>query len=154
MAATRKTNAYAHLLPGEEDDDAWRDALLPDPEPAPPEPIDPNLSVGFQVTQAHLSVVPDPADACLVHLSGVVTTTEPGTVTYRFVVRDGALWLRIGSRRWEQLDATTKDEFIPHIREPADQRVMSFLRDNGGTVSGLMMDYYRVKGVLFERRSH
>jgi hypothetical protein len=71
------------MEPGGEDNDDWRDAVLP--EPTPPEPIEPNLSVGFQVTQASLAVVADPADACLIHLSGVVTTTEPGTVSYRFV---------------------------------------------------------------------
>jgi hypothetical protein len=73
-------------------------------------------------------------------------------VTYRFMVRDGALWLRIGSRRWEQLDATVRDEFIPHIREPADQRVMNFLRDERGAINGLAAHYYRVKDVRFAKR--
>jgi hypothetical protein len=73
-------------------------------------------------------------------------------VTYRFMARDGALWLRIGSRRWEQLDATVRDEFIPHLREPADSRIITFRRDENGKVDLLSMDYYRVKGVQFQKR--
>jgi hypothetical protein len=73
-------------------------------------------------------------------------------ITYRTEVREGAMWLRIGSRRWEQLDATVLDEFIPHVREPADMRVFIFVRGPGSKVTGLEVDYYRVKGVKFEKR--
>jgi hypothetical protein len=72
--------------------------------------------------------------------------------TYRVRVRDKALWLRINSRRWEQLDATVRDEFIPHLREPWDGRQITFLRDENGEVRGLSAAYYRVKGVRFEKR--
>jgi hypothetical protein len=72
------------MEPGDEDSDEWRDGALP-PDPVDPTPEDPSLSLGFQVTQAHLSVLPDPADECLLHLSGAVTTTQPGVVRYRFV---------------------------------------------------------------------
>jgi hypothetical protein len=79
-------------------------------------------------------------------------TCEELAVTYRFMVKDGALWLRIGSRRWEQLDAIVRDEFIPHIREPADIRVMTFLRDDQGKVTGMAAHYYRVKDIRFVKR--
>ena len=39
--------------------------------------------------------------------------------TYRLAVRDGRLWLRVNSRRWEALEATVRDEFV-HVQEPAD----------------------------------
>ncbi len=72
--------------------------------------------------------------------------------TYRFIVRDGQLWLRVNSRRWEQLDATVRDEFIPHIREPTDGRIIRFLRNENDEVTGLSIDYYRVTAVRFEKR--
>ena len=67
------------------------------------------------------------------------------------MVRDGRLWLRVNSRRWEPLDATVRDEFV-HVEEPADGRIITFLRDEGGQVSGLSVAYYRVKGVRFVKR--
>jgi hypothetical protein len=30
-------------------------------------------------------------------------------------VKEGQLWLRVGSRRWERLDPTVRDEFTPHV---------------------------------------
>ena len=72
--------------------------------------------------------------------------------TYRIRVRDNALWLRINSRRWEQLDATVRDEFIPHLREPADGRILTFQRNDSGEVNALSVEYYRVKGVRFTKR--
>jgi CubicO group peptidase (beta-lactamase class C family) len=71
--------------------------------------------------------------------------------TYRLAVRDGRLWLRVNSRRWEALDATVRDEFV-HVQEPADGRVITFLRNEKGDVTGLSIDYYRVKGVRFTKR--
>jgi CubicO group peptidase (beta-lactamase class C family) len=71
--------------------------------------------------------------------------------TYRLAVRDGRLWLRVNSRRWEPLDATVRDEFV-HVQEPADARTMTFLRGEKGEVTGLSIDYYRVKGVRFAKR--
>jgi hypothetical protein len=72
--------------------------------------------------------------------------------TYRMRVREDRLWLRVNSRRWEQLDATVRDEFIPHAREPADGRLFRFLRDGNGNVTGLTADYFRVDGVRFVKR--
>jgi len=72
--------------------------------------------------------------------------------TYRFIVRDGRLWLRVNSRRWEQLDATVRDEFIPHIREPTDGRIVRFVRNKNDEVTSLSIDSYRVTNVGFEKR--
>jgi CubicO group peptidase (beta-lactamase class C family) len=71
--------------------------------------------------------------------------------TYRFMVREGHLYLRVNSRRWEQLDATVRDEFVL-VQEPADGRIITFLRDEKGDVNALSIDYYRVKGVRFAKR--
>ncbi len=71
--------------------------------------------------------------------------------TYKLEVRDGKLWLRVNSRRWEPLDATVRDEFV-HIQEPADARIITFLRDERGSVTGFSIDYYRVTGVRFTKR--
>ena len=72
--------------------------------------------------------------------------------TYRLIVRDGQLWLRVNSRRWEQLDATVRDEFIPHIREPTDGRLIRFLRNENDDVTGLSIGHFRVTAVRFEKR--
>ena len=72
--------------------------------------------------------------------------------TYRLIVRDGRLWLRVNSRRWEPLDATVRDEFV-HVQEPADGRIITFLRNEKGDVSGLSIDISgRLKGVRFAKR--
>jgi hypothetical protein len=72
--------------------------------------------------------------------------------TYRLAVRDDRLWLRVNSRRWEELEATVRDEFIPHNREPTEGRIITFLRNESAQVTGLSIDYYRVKGVRFAKR--
>jgi CubicO group peptidase (beta-lactamase class C family) len=77
--------------------------------------------------------------------------SEELAATYRIRLRDKALWLRVNSRRWEQLDATVHDEFIPYIREPRDGRRITFLRGKSGEVNSLSVEYYRVKGVRFTR---
>jgi Domain of unknown function (DUF3471) len=72
--------------------------------------------------------------------------------TYRLAVRDGRLWLRVNSRRWEALDATVRDEFV-HIQEPADFRTITFLRNEKGEVTGLSIDIGgRLRGVRFTKR--
>ena len=78
--------------------------------------------------------------------------SEELAASYRFKVHSGQLWLRVNSRRWEQLDPTVRDEFVPHLREPFEGRIITFLRDERGAVSGLSIDYFRVKGVRFARR--
>ncbi len=72
--------------------------------------------------------------------------------TYRLAVRDNGLWLRVNSRRWEELEATVRDEFIPRLREPPEGRIITFLRNESAQVTGLSIDYYRVKGVRFMKR--
>lgn len=94
----------------------------------------------------------DPTPDELAKYAGEYESDELAT-TYRIRVRDKALWLRINSRRWEQLDATVRDEFIPHIREPSDGRRITFLRDENGEANGLSVEHYRVKGVRFFRRA-
>ena len=72
--------------------------------------------------------------------------------TYRLAVRDGRLWLRVNSRRWEGIDATVRDEFI-HMQEPADLRIITFLRNEKGEVTGLSIDIGgRLRGVRFTKR--
>jgi CubicO group peptidase (beta-lactamase class C family) len=72
--------------------------------------------------------------------------------TYRLAVRDGRLWLRVNSRRWEALEATVHDEFV-HMQEPADIRIITFLRDAKGEVTGLSIDIGgRLSGVRFAKR--
>jgi hypothetical protein len=66
-------------------------------------------------------------------------------------VRDGRLWLRVNSRRWEALEATVRDRFV-HLEEPADGRMITFLRDEKGEVTALSIDYYRVTGIRFTKR--
>jgi hypothetical protein len=57
----------------------------------------------------------------------------------------------VNSRRWEPLDPTVRDEFV-HVQEPADGRIIRFLRNDNGEVTGLSIDYYRVRGVRFTKR--
>jgi CubicO group peptidase (beta-lactamase class C family) len=72
--------------------------------------------------------------------------------TYRLAVRDGRLWLRVNSGRWEALDATVHDEFV-HMQEPADIRIITFLRNEKGEVTGLSIDCgTRLRGVRFTKR--
>ena len=72
--------------------------------------------------------------------------------TYRLAVRDGRLWLRVNSRRWEALEATVRDEFV-HMQEPADFRIITFLRNEKGEVTGLSIDIGgRLSGVRFTKR--
>src|SRR5262249_5717340 len=72
--------------------------------------------------------------------------------TYRLEVRDGRLWLRVNSRRWEVLDATVRDEFT-HMQEPADLRIITILRNKEGEVTGLSIDIGgRLRAVRFTRR--
>jgi CubicO group peptidase (beta-lactamase class C family) len=67
---------------------------------------------------------------------------------YRLAVRDGRLWLRVNSRRWEALDATVRDEFVP-----ADIRTITFLRNGKAEVTGLSIDVgSRLTGVQFTKR--
>jgi CubicO group peptidase (beta-lactamase class C family) len=73
------------------------------------------------------------------------------SANYRFMIKDGALWLRVGSRPWEQLDPTVADEFIPHVRTLPDNRIISFQRENGRVI-GFTIAFWRVKDVRFDKR--
>ena len=55
----------------------------------------------------------DPPPDRLIDYAGDYLNDEL-SATYRFAVKDGALCLRVGSHRWERLDPTVSDEFIPH----------------------------------------
>src|SRR5262249_13687398 len=55
--------------------------------------------------------------------------SEELSATYRLAVKEGRLWLRVGSRRWEPLDSTVRDEFTPHARIPGENRILTFRRD-------------------------
>jgi hypothetical protein len=75
---------------GEEWSGDWRDAQLPAPDPVPAPPassqaVDVPLTSDTWVTQAHLSVLPDPADECRLHLSGTLVANGETEVSYRFV---------------------------------------------------------------------
>lgn len=59
-------------------------------EPEPPEPGSDELTAGVAVTQAFLSVQPDPFNECRLRLSGVFTTNQPTEISYRFVNELGA----------------------------------------------------------------
>ena len=94
----------------------------------------------------------------LVQLSAVELTAYAGTfvseelgATYRFKVEDGALWLRVNSRRWERFRPLVRDEFTPEARDPHDQRFIRFSRAADGTVDGFSIGFWRVRGVRFDR---
>jgi hypothetical protein len=93
----------------------------------------------------------DPTSDQLQEYSGEYVSDELAA-TYRLAVREGQLWLRVNSRRWERLDATVRDSFIPHLRDPTDGRMIHFRRNENGKVNGLAVDYYRVQGVEFVKR--
>ncbi len=57
----------------------------------------------------------------------------------------------MNSQRWEALHATVRGEFA-HVRQPADRRIITFLRNENGEAIGLSIDYYRVRGVRFTKR--
>jgi CubicO group peptidase (beta-lactamase class C family) len=72
-------------------------------------------------------------------------------VTYTFDIKSKGLWVRIGSRGPEQLDATVADEFVPHIRRAFDNRIFTFQRNGSNKVVGLNVALWRIEGVRFEK---
>ena len=69
----------------------------------------------------------------------------------RLAVRHGRLWLReqpaVGG-----IEATVRDEFV-HMQEPSDLRIISFLRNEKGEVTGLSIAIGgRLRGVRFTKR--
>ncbi|HEY4308447.1 MAG TPA: serine hydrolase [Pirellulales bacterium] len=71
---------------------------------------------------------------------------------YRFVVREESLHLQVNNRRWERLDPTTTDRFVPHERSNDDNRIIQFLRDDNGRVHAATVDLWRVRGIRLEKR--
>lgn len=118
--------------PGDEDQPGWRDAELELP-PSRPEPAADDLVEGFRVDQVALSAIPDTEDACLLHLSGVVTTNGPGEVSYRFVDELG-----VGSQLFSvQVDQTQVAMLDHHIElEPVD--LGTGLHTDGADPDGLV----------------
>lgn len=70
--------------------------------------------------------------------------SEEISATYRFAVKDGQLWLRVGSRRWERLDPTVRDEFTPRVRTLDDNRIIAFRRSKDNRVDGFSITLGRV----------
>lgn len=93
----------------------------------------------------------DPAVPDLAAYAGEYVSDELAA-NYRFAVKEGGLWLRVGSRRWERLDPTVLDEFIPHVRTPHDNRIIRFLRDGNDQIRGFAITFWAVKNLEFTRR--
>jgi hypothetical protein len=70
---------------------------------------------------------------------------------YTFSVRDGRLFLQVNNHRHEGLVPTTADEFMPQLRTPDDDRIITFVRDGAKRVAGFTIGLWRVKDVPFER---
>lgn len=92
----------------------------------------------------------EPSAVKLADYAGNYTSDELET-TYRFKIEDSALWVRVNNRRWERLRPLTHDEFTPDRRDPHDQRFFRFNRTPGGTVDGLTVAFWRIRGVTFAK---
>ena len=143
--------------------DAWRDAVLPEPAPhrnpvptARPavEPADVPLTSATWVTQAHLSVVPDPVDACRLHLSGVVTTNGETDVQYRFI-DDLGIHSQTFTAAVDQTFTTMLDHHVDLEPVPSDGEHpggLGFTAEDAGGIGGLVGEdtdreqgYYRLE---------
>jgi hypothetical protein len=82
--------------------------------------------------------------------AGMYHSEELGA-TYQNKVEKDALWLRVGSRHWEQLRPLQTDEFTPEVRDAHDQRFLRFTRDAEGKVTGFTVAFWRVRGVAFSK---
>ena len=71
--------------------------------------------------------------------------------TYTFSVRDGTLFLQVNNHRQEPLAPTVADEFRPQLRTPDDGRILTFVRDGEGRVTGLTAALWSIKGIAFEK---
>ncbi|MGE3780691.1 MAG: serine hydrolase domain-containing protein, partial [Pirellulaceae bacterium] len=85
----------------------------------------------------------EPSEQSLRDYVGEYYSDELAT-TYRCRVEKGKLWLRVNNRGWEPLDATVCDEFVPGDRENHDNRILRFLRDPQGQVTGMSASLWRV----------
>jgi CubicO group peptidase (beta-lactamase class C family) len=109
------------------------------------------VSENLRSTEFRPTTLATPTVEELQSLAGVYDC-EPLAVSYRFRVEQGALQVRVGSGRWEQLDPLLDDEFIPHERTAHDQRLFRFQRDESGQVSGMVVSFWRIRELPFVRR--
>ena len=75
-------------------------------------------------------------------------------VVYSFRVTGGALWLRVGSRRWERLRPLVPDEFGVADHSAYDQRFFRFRRNAAGRVNELSVRFWRIRDLRFEKLVH
>jgi CubicO group peptidase (beta-lactamase class C family) len=119
--------------------------------PAPAEPFSLTLKAdGGSWAYPRVELV-DPATLNLEEYSGQYYSDELMT-TYRILKKGDHLWLRVNSERWERLDPTVRDTFVPQRRHLYDNRVIAFRRDAKRQVAGLSAALWRVRGVAFEKR--
>jgi hypothetical protein len=78
--------------------------------------------------------------------------SDPGKSGDNLRQLGAVLWMRVGSRRWERLDPAVSDEFIPHIRAPHDNRIITFRRDSEHQVVGFSIAFWRVKSLTFKKQ--
>lgn len=71
------------------------------------------------------------------------------SATYQFKVDDGALWLRVGSRRWERLKPLNRDQFGMAALDGHDQRFFRFQRNEERRVNGLSVGFWRIRDLRF-----
>src|SRR5262249_27870643 len=74
-------------------------------------------------------------------------SSEELSATYRFAVKENGLWLRVGSRRWERLNPTVRDEFTPRVRTMDDNRSIVFHRNSDNRIAGFAITFGRVKNI-------
>jgi hypothetical protein len=110
-----------------------------------------SLENGFhEVIEFNRVELAEPTLDDLAEYAGLYLSEELGAA-YRFKVDQGALWLRVNSRRWERFRPLERDEFTPADRDPHDQRFVRFTRNASGNVTGVSIAFWRVRGVAFSK---
>lgn len=89
-------------------------------------------------------------ERALRQFSGSFVSPELGAV-YRIRVHDGSLQLRVGSRRWEPMQALEPDEFSPVVEDVHNTRYLRFTRSDDGNIDGFSIGFWRIHGVRFDR---
>ncbi len=85
-----------------------------------------------------------PSPALLAEAAGEYASVELG-VTYRFTVRDGALWLRVGYAPAERLEYQGDESWSIH------GATALFRRGRGGPIRGMELRSGRANGIYFRR---
>jgi hypothetical protein len=62
------------------------------------------------------------------------------------------LHLQVNNRRWERLAPTLRGQFIPHLRNNDDNRIIQFVRDDAAQVTGFTLDLWRARDVPFRKQ--